>query len=722
MEDEILRPIAAFKPGTYRPTSAQKGFRDNLTSLTSNAFSYKEKGFAAGENPVPVLVKKLSGSFTVESTYHSWYTSHSKQVYAYSDISTTASRYLFPRVISPSTGLAKAGNTWEGSALAGYRNSKKQKVVTLETLVKREQRRLRRFRRNQELSLSKFEKRMWAAQAAWENRKEARLTRLNDQVIALQVRLDRITNLLIENREWREYLEQRSRKTDRIDQRIRKREDQVERLNERIAQVRAKIENLENQSFSPRHDWIPKVYTPRYYDFASQTALFPVSVPAKIKHTAPHPVDHIKYKASYNASNGVEAELNYQYVNGSQTRTVSQSIVLDNQVLIPGITSNWYIDRGGRFPYSSVDVESAARSIRWDIPQESDLPVFLAELSDTEQTIASAIRLYQSVRHFRVKRKIKSDSIRHYKVKTWKESFGELAKALSGADLSRKFAVDPGVDEAMTMVKATIESQVKQWKVLDRWLKNRGKVLSTHRNVGDVTTETNIREWPYSSLWSLQSISWPQGQGSYTNEWESDYPPEYEDQKGKEVSEMPVMDILDYIHSDGRSYFGQRPLLRNVNMYRKQDRLTVWYSYDAYDIFGWDLDDDEIRRRALLDRLGIFLDAKKVWELVPLSFVIDWFTNASQLLGKLSLRNLNPTYTIYGSMLSRKEDWIHTLQSVTPEVSLPSDQVPRMAVSRYRRQFISIDPQWVQEGKQITVRWKSPSWWQLITAIEMSVN
>jgi len=58
----------------------------------------------------------------------------------------------------------------------------------------------------------------------------------------------------------------------------------------------------------------------------------------------------------------------------------------------------------------------------------------------------------------------------------------------------------------------------------------------------------------------------------------------------------------------------------------------------------------------LLDRWGINFNPQIIWNAVPWSFVVDWFTHANELIGKLRMPNMEPVIVVNKSIWSIRRD------------------------------------------------------------------
>jgi hypothetical protein len=356
--------------------------------------------------------------------------------------------------------------------------------------------------------------------------------------------------------------------------------------------------------------------------------------------------------------------------------------------------------------------------------KQMSLPLFIAELSDFPKLLRSISRLWTVCKNLRRKPKILNGTLVESRL-------GDLARALSGADLARKFGAEPAFTELSTYVNETTSKLVGAHEAFERWLKARNKHLTGHRQVGRNTVDTTQQVFGARSL--LPYIP----DASRVDVWDDSGREETTLSDGTSESRSLRFSDVRSLYSNAASMgppgiTGGLPLLHLSQTVSERQKLTLFYSYDVYDIAGWELDDDELRRRWALDRLGLYADPTVLWDKIPFSFLIDWLINFRPFIEQWSLRNIEPTYTVWGAMVSSVEEKSITLTPqrfyrqydrgdavVTFEgmCGIESDS-RHFTFRRYRRQFVEPDPTWFGDA-ELSVRIKTPSWWKLLTAVEL---
>jgi hypothetical protein len=104
----------------------------------------------------------------------------------------------------------------------------------------------------------------------------------------------------------------------------------------------------------------------------------------------------------------------------------------------------------------------------------------------------------------------------------------------------------------------------------------------------------------------------------------------------------------------------------------------------------------------LLDELGVHPDVKTAWDIIPLSFVVDYFIPIGDLLESIHSRGWGSTSTAFTGTFSLKADVTYTLSNVENGVQR---YLPITGVSRvYRRSPVE---SWSAPAP--AVEWQSPS-------------
>lgn len=88
---------------------------------------------------------------------------------------------------------------------------------------------------------------------------------------------------------------------------------------------------------------------------------------------------------------------------------------------------------------------------------------------------------------------------------------------------------------------------------------------------------------------------------------------------------------------------------------------TIKYRSELVDAFGQPIspdDTDIVKIGAALDTLGVNLNPSILWDLVPFSFVVDYFVGVGDWLEQFKRNNLNLTFSVKDSCYSVKKEWI----------------------------------------------------------------
>lgn len=88
---------------------------------------------------------------------------------------------------------------------------------------------------------------------------------------------------------------------------------------------------------------------------------------------------------------------------------------------------------------------------------------------------------------------------------------------------------------------------------------------------------------------------------------------------------------------------------------------TIKYTSELTDAFGQPIspnDPELVRLGAALDTLGVNMNPAILWDLVPFSFVVDYFCGIGDWLERFKRTNLNLSFSVVDSCYSVKREWI----------------------------------------------------------------
>lgn len=88
---------------------------------------------------------------------------------------------------------------------------------------------------------------------------------------------------------------------------------------------------------------------------------------------------------------------------------------------------------------------------------------------------------------------------------------------------------------------------------------------------------------------------------------------------------------------------------------------TIKYTSELTDAFGQPIspnDPEIVRLGAALDTLGVNMNPAILWDLVPFSFVVDYFVGIGDWLERFKRTNLNLSFSVVDSCYSVKREWI----------------------------------------------------------------
>lgn len=104
---------------------------------------------------------------------------------------------------------------------------------------------------------------------------------------------------------------------------------------------------------------------------------------------------------------------------------------------------------------------------------------------------------------------------------------------------------------------------------------------------------------------------------------------------------MQHLDPVDFATKAATDNNGYAHVEHSAKILSAEYRAVMVYDYDVPDLAM-----PELQRRALLDSLGLDLKPSTIWNLIPFSFVVDWFLNVSLFLSSRERDWLEPALTI----------------------------------------------------------------------------
>jgi hypothetical protein len=118
---------------------------------------------------------------------------------------------------------------------------------------------------------------------------------------------------------------------------------------------------------------------------------------------------------------------------------------------------------------------------------------------------------------------------------------------------------------------------------------------------------------------------------------------------------------------------------RAVSYVTREFNATMEYSYS---LPSWTNEDSLME--ALLDRMGVNLNPRIIWNAIPWSFVVDWVIGVGRWLDQFKERNIEPTLYIRGACYSVK-----VVRFITTAVGFDStDPCATIEESAYKRELI----------------------------------
>lgn len=148
--------------------------------------------------------------------------------------------------------------------------------------------------------------------------------------------------------------------------------------------------------------------------------------------------------------------------------------------------------------------------------------------------------------------------------------------------------------------------------------------------------------------------------------------------------DAPLCELADYISRI------------NYDVYRVQSMSDVMYTATMDYTYTIPNMGSATIALAALDRFGVNLSLTDVWELIPFSFVVDWFFNVQSILSRFDFSNLQPQITIHEFTESLKFGFSEsrTMENVTCDC------------------VNTLYTQWPSSGWKATLFHKAPTFWE----------
>jgi hypothetical protein len=469
-------------------------------------------------------------------------------------------------------------------------------------------------------------------------------------------------------------------------------ERRLSRLREKIARwlirrrptrdLEREYENVSALEFHER-DFVERPYQPRYFDFRNGTCIAPTFSNEQTA-AAPRmlPVNHGKYHVK-GGTVSVETESFIHIPEDKYTGTTLWDVrppipadelpdggaddsfgkfyytgtcegVLEGPCGFP-YTSSVTFAPDLRFTEFDVDGEALLRAVRSLGPhfrRKFSLPVALWEVTDIVKTVrqfwhllrvvhgkwaalVKALRLlrqrgkdldelikfcrqrklrripYGYIRTLMKGRARNFSALERYLFRpTWRGLFSVL-RELSGADLAQKFGGLPFFHDLIGTLEM-IHGNLHALENLPKWLKMRGKPITESRRFSqDIRQELipfDYRTRLRNASNELLEIARKEGG------WETT--PTF----GEFLQWLPEKDISEVI------------------TIRSEDRITLTFTYDFVNAAGISLTDEQVNAASRAIACGMFLDAQGLWDVIPFSFVVDWFVDFGHFFDGLSIK------------------------------------------------------------------------------------
>lgn len=280
---------------------------------------------------------------------------------------------------------------------------------------------------------------------------------------------------------------------------------------------------------------------------------------------------------------------------------------------------------------------------------------FIAELRDLKSLVETPLNIF---------RKLKN-------LPKGTFTFRDLLKSVSQQHLSNSFGFIPTVADLTGLFDVFYATTTR---FHDLW-HNQGKVLTSHWTPGEEQDSSNL---------------------SIEDDWVT-----------------PGLAAGPWVGSPTWRVSGS-----HVSSCERKFTVTVKYQYTITDAFGNYIEKDLALVGAYFDALGLQLNPAILWDLVPFSFVVDWFVNVGDMLENLGKRNLEPSVTVLDCCYSVKEktQTLYTFESRQVFGGIEEDAGSlafRTRKTVYRRQRFCPRASWIHGDIPFEARLPSLRRWLL---------
>lgn len=423
-----------------------------------------------------------------------------------------------------------------------------------------------------------------------------------------------------------------------------------------------------------------KPYVPRYFDLRTGRALVPVTnEPLPVKF---HPVFHQKWSAGrlygsmamsyqklylwqgvqygmaerYESSRNMEISYKFNLPYGFGWPYADGFAQSRNYHGYPAEQRSWNVTPPDpqylEPPLSEEDLIQLVDRVVPHVPVQANLLEDLGELLDTIRSVANIVRGIH--RLYRTLRLIDTETIARY-VRGYRRNptraltdLNWILKTGTGASLFTKFGALPVVQSIQTLISAACGKLEPVYRETRKLLQSQGKLTTIHRVISKTSSgerlEAGVIPGPYVT-----------GSSTHTSDWEEPTTSEF-------TTLAPFWGTNDAADIDTRASFSKITTVRDIA------RLTVQCTPVCIDERGRLVTDaDSIAWRMLLTSLGLYWKPSVLWDLMPLSFAVDWFTDLPSLVVK---RLDRPWITILPSVsgicVTRKRVTTTTIRMGTP--------------------------------------------------------
>lgn len=407
----------------------------------------------------------------------------------------------------------------------------------------------------------------------------------------------------------------------------------------------------------PKHDKHWKTKTMVYWEQVMRDLASKRLRPVKRETGTWKDVTHTKWKRE-SANDGLYIDqeiLENHSISEGPNQHISATYRIHTRRRVPGTFNRPGDMFAGIQPPSEEDLKKALKGMLPTISSKVELAVFLAELREAYRTLRQPVgALLKIWKSLNARKMIRLGNPRiQWGFDLPSVTLGQLARG----NLWLQFGILTTTSDIRKLFSIASEQAQKALRILQL----AGKVHTSHYILGKTKTSEPV----YLTASQLT-------EGFLYSPMNADTPlvlPEIYSQGTADAWQMFGGSSLearkDYLFTN--RYPGEHRIGGVTT--EASTRVSLRFKWDCHDSQGSELSYSEMEGQVLADLVGLNFDPNIVWELVPFSFVVDWFLTVGKWLESYEKRNFSPSVTMFDACWSQKVERRETFDGKPFEAS-----------------------------------------------------